>query len=327
MTIRTHLVGAAGYAAADLIAYLARHPQAEIVTLESQSAAGTRVCDQFPTLPNDRRTFDGEGAALEGMQAGEIVFLCGERESAREHAPRFLAKGARVIDLSDAFRLHEHASGAVYGFPERYRDAIAKAQLIANPGCYPTASLLALLPFASLRANVERIVIDAKSGITGAGRRPSLNKMFAEVEADVHAYGIEGHRHKPEIEQELGAVGIGAGFIFSPHVVPFSRGILADCYVIGREPFELAALQATFERAYASNPFVHVLDSGRVPNLPSLAHTNDAQIALAVRDGIAHVMCGIDNLGKGTSGVAVQNMNIMYGLEEDLGLGARATVV
>jgi N-acetyl-gamma-glutamyl-phosphate reductase len=325
--IRTHLVGAAGYAAADLIAYLARHPQAEIATLESQSAAGSRVCDQFPMLPLDRRAFDAEGTALARVQADEIVFLCGEREAARELAPKFLALGARVIDLSDAFRLHEQATNAIYGFPERYRDAIANANLVANPGCYPTAALLALLPFAPFAHDIERIVIDAKSGITGAGRRPSLNKLFAEVEGDVHAYGIEGHRHEPEIGQELTGVGITAGFIFSPHVVPTSRGILADCYVIGRKPFELATLQATFERAYAANPFVHVLDGGRVPNLPALAHTNDAQIALAVRDGIAHVMCGIDNLGKGTSGVAVQNMNIMCGLEEDLGLGARTSVV
>jgi N-acetyl-gamma-glutamyl-phosphate reductase len=327
MTIRTHLVGAAGYAAADLVGYLARHPHAEIVTLESQSAAGSRVCDQFPQLPNDRRSFEGEGTALARVQPGEIVFLCGERETARDLAPKFLAKDARVIDLSDAFRLHSHAGEAVYGFPERYRAQIAQARLVANPGCYPTAALLALLPFAPFASNVERIVIDAKSGITGAGRKPALNKMLAEVEADVHAYGLESHRHQPEIGQELAAVGVATSFIFSPHVVPFSRGILADCYVMGRTPFDLATLQATFERAYASNPFVHVLDGGRVPYLPALAHTNDAQIALAVRDGIAHVMCGIDNLGKGTSGVAVQNMNIMCGLEEELGLGARTTVV
>jgi N-acetyl-gamma-glutamyl-phosphate reductase len=327
MTIRIHLVGAAGYAAADLINYLARHPHAEIATLESHSAAGSRVCDQFPTLPHDRRIFDGEGTALRRVQRDEIVFLCGERETARELAPQFLAKGARVIDLSDAFRLQRDADGAVYGFPERYRDRIAQARLVANPGCYPTAALLALLPFAEFSANIERIVIDAKSGITGAGRKPALNKMFAEVEGNVHAYGIESHRHQPEIGQELAAVGITAGFIFSPHVVPFSRGILADCYVIGKKPFDLATLRATFERRYASSPFVEVLDNGRVPNLPALARTNDAQLALAVRDGIAHVMCGIDNLGKGTSGVAVQNMNIMCGLEEDVGLGARATVV
>jgi N-acetyl-gamma-glutamyl-phosphate reductase len=327
MTIRTHLIGAAGYAAADLIAYLARHPHAEIVTLESQSATGSRVCDAFPLLPNDRRTFEGEGTALGRVQAGDIVFLCGERETARELAPKFMAKDARAIDLSDAFRLHQHAGEAVYGLPERYRDQIATAKLVANPGCYPTSALLALLPFAPLASNVERIVIDSKSGITGAGRKPALNKMFAEIDEDVHAYGIESHRHQPEIGQELAAVGLSTNFIFSPHVVPLVRGILSDCYVIGKKPFELSSLQAIFERAYASNPFVHVLDAGRVPHLPALAHTNDAQIAIAVRDGIAHVMCGIDNLGKGTSGVAVQNLNIMCGLEEDLGLGARTTVV
>lgn len=327
MSIRIHVVGAAGYAAADLIAYLAQHPQAQIVTLESQSAAGTRVCDAFPMLSLDRRLFEGEGAALARLQSDDLVFLCGEREIARELAPRFLAAGARVIDLSDAFRLHANAGEAVYGFPERYRDQIARARLIANPGCYVTASLLALLPCAPFANKIDRIVIDAKSGITGAGRKPALNKMLAEIEADVHAYGLDAHRHKPEIGQELAAVGLTSSFIFSPHVVPFSRGILADCYLIGSQPFDLGTLQAIFERAYASNPFVHVLDGGRSPSLPAVAHTNHAQIALAVRDGIAHILCGIDNLGKGTSGVAVQNMNIMYGLEEEAGLGARTTAV
>lgn len=327
MTVRTHLVGAAGYAAADLIAYLAAHPQAEVVTLESQSAAGTRVCDQFPLLPHDRRTFDDGGTALARVAADEIVFLCGERETARELAPQFLARGARVIDLSDAFRLHAHADGAVYGLPERYRDAIASARLVANPGCYVTAALLGLLPCAPFAGEIDRIVIDAKSGITGAGRKPALNKLYAEVELDVHAYGLAGHRHAPEIAQELAAGGVTAGFIFSPHVVPMGRGLVADCYLIGKRPFELGALRAAFERAYASSPFVHLLDEGQVPYLPALAHTNECHIALAVRNGIAHVISALDNLGKGTSGAAVQNLNLMCGFSEELGLGARTTVV
>jgi N-acetyl-gamma-glutamyl-phosphate reductase len=324
---RVHVIGATGYAAAELVRLLDAHPDVELVTLESRSAAGRRVYEAFPSLPQLAYEFAAEGTALERVAAGDVVFLCGNHELAHAAAPGFLAKDARVIDLSDAFRLSATANGAVYGLPERYRAAIAGARLVANPGCYVTASLLALVPLGAFADRIAHVVIDAKSGITGAGRTPSVPSLFAEVDEDVRAYGIEGHRHGPEIVQEAAAAGIAAPLIFSPHVVPLRRGILADVYLIPRAPLDRDAILATLTKYYAASPFVTVFGDARVPNLPSLEKTNNAQLAVAQRSGIVHIISGIDNLGKGAAGQAVQNMNIMLGLPEERGLGARSTVV
>ncbi len=319
---RVHIVGASGYAAGELIRFLDRHPHVELVTLESASAAGTAVRDAFRGLPHADYVFEGSGTALAVCRAGDVVILAGESEKARELAPQFVAAGARVIDLSDAFRAE-----AVYGLPERYREQIAGARLVANPGCYPTAALLALLPLASFARDIATIVLDAKSGISGAGRTPKLGSMYAEVDADVRTYGIPSHRHGKEIEQELRALGIDAPFVFTPHVVPLTRGMLVDAYVVPRKPIDETDVRAAFVKAYAGNPFVEVLDPPRVPYLPALACTNDTQIALNVRAGIIHIVAGNDNLGKGAAGQAVQNLNIMCGYPEETGLGTRIPVV
>ena len=324
---RVHIVGSAGYAAGDLIHYLDRHPHVELVTLESESAAGTAVRDAFRSLPHVDRNFDGGGSAAENCRAGDIVILAGESEKARRLAPQFLAAGARVIDLSDAFRSATADSRAVYGFPERYRDQIASAQLVANPGCYPTASLLAVLPLAQFTDRISNVILDAKSGISGAGRSPKLGSMYAEVEGDVHAYGIPSHRHGNEIGQELRALGIDAPFVFTPHVVPMTRGMLVDAYTILREPIGEDEIRAAFLKVYAADPFVEVLDAPRVPYLPALAGTNDTQIAIDVRGSVVHTLAGNDNLGKGAAGQAVQCLNIMCGYPEEAGLGARIPVV
>ena len=322
---RAHIVGAAGYAAGDLIRFLESHPDVELLTLESESAAGTDVRDAFRTLAESRRSFDAGGSTLGACKSDDVVFLAGESEKARTLAPQFLAAGARVIDLSDAFRLGDPT--AVYGLPEIYRDQIAQARLVANPGCYPTAALLSLIPLAFLTDRIENVVIDAKSGISGAGRSPKLGSMYAEVDGDVRIYGIPSHRHGKEIEAEMRALGIAAPFIFTPHVVPLTRGMLADVYVIAREPVGEDEVRAAFERSYGGNAFVEILDGSRVPYLPALAGTNQVQIALSVRGGAIHVMTGIDNLGKGAAGQAVQNMNIMCGYLEESGLGHRAAIV
>ncbi len=325
---RVHIIGAAGYGAGDAIHYLDQHPNVELITLESQSSAGTAVRDTFRTLPYVDRTFDGAGAALEACRAGDIVLLAGESEKARELAPKFLALGARVIDLSDAFRMAASNPQAVYGFSERYRDQIARAQLVANPGCYPTLSLLASMPLAPFAHHFSNIVIDAKSGISGAGRSPKLGSMYAEVDGDVRVYGITpAHRHGKEIEQELRALGIGVPFVFTPHVVPLTRGMLVDVYAVMREPIEESEIRAAFAKTYATNPFVEVLDSPRVPYLPAMAGTNNTQLAINVRGGVVHIIGGNDNLGKGAAGQAVQNLNIMCGYPEEAGLGARIPVV
>jgi len=322
-----HVVGASGYASAELIRLLDAHPDVEIATLESRSSPGVRVCDLFAQLPRITRACDAAGTTLARAQRDDIVFLAGDHELAHAHAPALLARGVRVVDLSDAFRLTDRSAGAVYGFPERYRDAIAGARLIANPGCYVTATLLALVPLTRFADRIATIVVDAKSGITGAGRKPRTTSLFAEVDGDVHAYGLAGHRHGPEIVQEAAAAGLTAPLIFSPHVVPLHRGILADVYLVPAAPLDGAAVHAELTRAYAASPFVTVLDGERVPALPALEMTNDAQLAVAQRSGIVHIICGIDNLGKGAAGQAVQNMNIMLGLAEERGLVARSIAV
>jgi N-acetyl-gamma-glutamyl-phosphate reductase len=324
---RVHIVGAAGYGAGDAIHYLDQHPNVDLITLESSSSAGTAVRDTFRSLPYVDRMFDAAGAALAACRAGDIVLLAGESEKARELAPKFLELGARVIDLSDAFRMAAANPHAVYGLPERYRDQIARAQLVANPGCYPTGSLLATIPLAPFAHRISNLIIDAKSGISGAGRSPKLGSMYAEVDGDVRAYGIPSHRHGREIEQELRALGIGVPLVFSPHVVPMTRGMLVDAYAVMREPIDENEIRASFLRTYATNLFVEVLDGPRVPYLPALAGTNNTQIAISVRGGVVHVLVGNDNLGKGAAGQAVQNLNIMCGYPEEAGLGARIPVV
>ena len=321
-----HVVGATGYAAAELIRLLDTHPDVTLATLESRSSPGARMCDVFPSLPQVTQTFEPSGTALARVSADDVVFLAGNHELAHAVAPAFLERGAYLIDLSDAFRLTANANGAVYGFPERYRDALARTRFIANPGCYVTAALLALTPLGAFAPRIASIVIDAKSGLTGAGRTPSIGSLFAEVAGDVRAYGLTGHRHGPEIVQEVAAVGIAAPVIFSPHVVPLQRGILADVYLTPAAPLAREEILETLRRAYASSPFVTVFEDGRVPNLPSLEKTNNAQLAVAERNGIIQILCGIDNLGKGAAGEAVQNMNCMLGLPEERGLGARSTV-
>ena len=321
-----HVVGATGYAAAELIRLLQLHPDVRIATLESSSSAGARVCDVFPQLPAIEVVCSPLGTVRENLLAGDVVFLAGNHEVAHAYARDLLAAGARVIDLSDAYRLIDRAEGAVYGLPERYRDHIGRAPFVANPGCYPTASLLALVPLAPLADRIGTVIVDAKSGVTGAGRNPKVQTLFAEVAEDVHAYGMDGHRHQPEIAQEARAVGIDAPIVFSPHVVPLRRGILADVYLVPRAPIARDEVEALYVRYYDGNPFVRVFIDGRVPNLPAVEKTNDAQLAVTAREGVIHIVCAIDNLGKGAAGQAVQNMNLMLGLSEERGLDARTAV-
>lgn len=321
-----HVVGASGYAAAELIRLLDAHPDVRIATLESRSAAGKRMCDLFPSLPSIEIVCAPAGTVRERVRTGEVVFLAGNDELAHEQAPALRAAGARVIDLSDAFRLAARADGAVYGLPERYRDQIARATLVANPGCYVTASLLALIPLGSLGPRIATVIIDAKSGVTGAGRNPKVHTLFAEVAEDVRAYGLDGHRHQPEIVQEARAAGIDAPIVFSPHVVPLRRGILADVYLVPNAPIGRDEVESLLVRQYAGNPFVTVLTDGRVPHLPALEKTNAAQLKVSQREGVIHILSALDNLGKGAAGQAVQNMNIMLGLPEERGLDARTAV-
>ncbi|MGZ3504492.1 MAG: N-acetyl-gamma-glutamyl-phosphate reductase [Vulcanimicrobiaceae bacterium] len=318
---RVHVYGASGYAAAEAIRLLAQHPFVQLGVLESASHSGEPLAAHFPLIRGIDRTFDSPGALTASLRADDCVILGGSHGVAREIAPALLAAGARVIDLSADFRVHP--STAVYGLPERYRAAIAGAALVANPGCYPTATLLATLPLAAMHGCVQ-IIVDAKSGITGAGRTPSVGSLFAEVTGDVRAYGLAGHRHEPEIVQEWHAAGLDAPLTFTPHVVPIARGMLVDVYAIFAQAPDPDAVNTAFHRAYDANPFVRVLFPDRAPSLPSVVGTNDAELHVTVRGNVVRALCAIDNLGKGAAGQAVQNLNIMYGYPEETALNARA---
>jgi len=321
---RVHVVGAAGYAATDFIRLVAAHPQLELGALESASHAGQPIAAHIPALRRLERAFDPPGTLDATLEPGNAVIFAGAAELSRTAAPAFAARGACVVDLSDAFRLHAHAGSAVYGLPERYRDALRSARFVANPGCYPTATLLALLPLAPFARDLVQLVVDAKSGVTGAGRTPATATLFAEVDGDVRAYGLGGHRHEPEIVQELRAAGIDAPLVFTPHVVPIKRGMLADCYALFSRELDDDALQAAYARAYAGDPFVRLLPSDRAPSVLAVAGTNDTELHVSRKGNVVRVISAIDNLGKGAAGQAMQNLNLMLGLPEDLSLHDRA---
>jgi N-acetyl-gamma-glutamyl-phosphate reductase len=312
--MRVHIWGASGYAAAEAIRLLEQHPHFELGALESASHAGTPLAREFALLRKSTRSFDGPGAVVAAVRKGDYVVMAGAHGSAVAQAPVFLAAGARVVDLSQDFRA---SNEAVYGLPERYFEAIAGAQLVANPGCYPTATLLALLPLAAFGAP-RQLIVDAKSGITGAGRVPSTEKLFAEVQGDVRPYALDGHRHQPEIERQLGAAGIVAPLVFTPQVVPLARGMLSDAYAIFDAPLDEAAVRAAYERYYAENPFVRVVPDA--PSIVAVEGTNDAEVHVDVVGNVVRALCSIDNLGKGAAGQAVQNLNIMAGVPQESGL-------
>jgi N-acetyl-gamma-glutamyl-phosphate reductase len=324
---RVHVIGASGYAAGEFIRLALRHPDLELGALESASHAGQPLASQIPALRRLERRFDVPGSAASTLAPGDAVVFAGGAELARAQAPALVDRGARVIDLSDAFRLHARSGRAVYGLAERYRAALRGATLVANPGCYPTATLLALLPLAPFAAGIVQFVVDAKSGVSGAGRTPATANLFAEVDGDVRPYGLGGHRHEAEIVQELTAVGLTAPLIFTPHVVPLKRGMLADCYVLfAQEPSD-DDVHAAFLRAYAGNPFVRVLPPERAPSLLAVAGTNDAELHVSRKGRVVRVISAIDNLGRGAAGNALQNLNIMLGLPEECALDDRAVGV
>lgn len=327
---RVHVWGASGYAAAETIMLLLAHPFVELGALESESSAGDAIGSHFPRLRRFGRRFDSPGSVLETLGADDFVIMGGPHGAAKETAPAFLAAGARVIDLSADFRLSPEA---VYGFPERYSAQIAGARLVANPGCYPTAALLATLPVVilslSLRPGsgqapdgnkVTNVIVDAKSGITGAGRTPAVHALYAEVANDIRAYGLDGHRHEPEMSQELRALGIDGDLVFTPHVVPLARGLLADVYCVFGAPVDRADVDAAFAKTYDGNRFVRVLAEGEAPSVAAVNGTNDAEIAVSVHGNVVRSICAIDNLGRGAAGQAVMNLNLMAGYPEEAGL-------
>lgn len=321
---RVHVWGASGYAAAEAIRYLDAHPFVEIGVLESRSHEGEAVADHFPLLRTLDYRFEGPGAVLAAAGEGDVVIAAGGHGEARAVVAPLLSAGVRAIDLSADYRFDD---GVAYGLSEFERAAIQRAQLVANPGCYPTATLLAVLPLASLDARPVALTVDAKSGISGAGRKPSVGSLFVEVSGDVRAYGLSGHRHQPEIERQLHRHEMSAPLVFTPHVVPLARGMLVDAYAVYERAPDPAEVRATYERAYRAAAFVRLLGGERAPSVAAVNGTNDAELRVDVCGNVVRAICAIDNLGKGAAGQAVQNLNVMLGYPEESGLHARAVVV
>jgi len=339
---RIAVLGASGYTGAELLRLLIRHPRVEIVLLTADRRAGQHMGDVFPqfspyALPQ-LVSVDGIDWTTAGL---DLVFCALPHATTQKVIKELLTKApkTRVVDLSADFRLadaaayarwygHEHHAPelqkeAVYGLTEVYRVAIAKARLVANPGCYTTCAQLPLIPL--LRAGVidpDEIVIDAKSGMTGAGRAAKEDMLFSEVSEGFHAYGVGHHRHMAELDQEFSkAAGRDVVASFTPHLVPMNRGILSTIYVRS-EKSSPEDLHALLSKAYAQEPFVHVLPYGRLPQTRHVRGSNMTFIGLA-KDRIAGraiIGSALDNLTKGASGQAVQNMNVMLGLPEATGV-------
>jgi N-acetyl-gamma-glutamyl-phosphate reductase len=344
--VKIGVLGASGYTGAELLRLLLAHPQAEIVLLTADRRAGKPMADVFGqfapfALPTLTSIEEADWAALKL----DIAFCALPHGTTQKVIKDVLARAprTRVVDLSADFRLvdpaayarwygHAHAAPelqkeAVYGLTEIYRDKIKTARLVANPGCYTTCAELPLIPLLKAKAiDPDEIVIDAKSGMTGAGRSAREDMIFAEVSEGFHAYGVGHHRHMAELDQELShAAGREVIVTFTPHLVPMNRGLLATIYVRGVKaaPADLHSLLAkALAKAYAAEPFVHVLPFGTTPQTRHVRGSNMTFIGVAADriPGRAIIVTALDNLTKGASGQAVQNMNVMLGLPETTGL-------
>jgi N-acetyl-gamma-glutamyl-phosphate reductase len=335
--IKVGVVGGTGYTGVELLRLLAMHPEVQVQAVTSRAEAGTPVCDLFPNLRGylDIAFTEPDMDVLAGC---ELVFFATPNGIAMSMAPRLLDRGVRLIDLAADFRLRdatlwqqwygmEHAcpsrlEEAVYGLPEVNRAAIARARLVANPGCYPTAVQLGLLPLVEAGCvDTDSLIADCKSGVSGAGRGASVASLLAEASESLKAYAVPGHRHLPEIRQGLSlAAGKAVGLTFVPHLTPMIRGIHATLYA--RLKDQHVDVQALFEGRYRDEAFVDVLPAGSHPETRSVKGANDCRIAVHLApDGHTLVVLSvIDNLVKGAAGQAVQNMNIMFGFEERAGL-------
>ncbi|HEV8347741.1 MAG TPA: N-acetyl-gamma-glutamyl-phosphate reductase [Vicinamibacterales bacterium] len=330
------IAGATGYTGQELLRLLARHPAVRIAAATSSGSASSTSSTSSPgprKLPALTRVWNGTITPLEPeslARDADLVFLALPDAAAAELAPALADAGVRVVDLSGAFRLsdagarakwypetHRLPAGVAYGLTERHRESVARAALVANPGCYPTAALLALAPLVDaglVLANTD-VIVDAKSGVSGAGKTLSERTHFSECHGSLSAYGVFNHRHGAEIEQ-----GIGRDVTFTPHLVPLDRGILSTIYVRVSPGTIEEAIGDVLERAYTGATFVRLVGSS-LPEIKHVAHTNFCDIGWRVDpSGRAILVSVIDNLLKGASGQAVQNMNVMLGLDETMGL-------
>jgi N-acetyl-gamma-glutamyl-phosphate reductase len=336
------IVGSSGYTGGELMRILLSHPNVAVSAITSERSAGKPITEIFPHLAGlTKLVCEPLDPAVLARKA-DLVFLALPHVTAQDAANKFRALGTKVVDLSADYRLadpavyeqwYEHGhqypellKQAVYGLPELRREQIKKASLIANPGCYPTSAILGLAPLIKQGmgiADLASIIIDSKSGVTGAGRSPALAYHYPEANEGLMAYKIGTHRHTPEIEQELSALaGQPVTVSFTPHLIPMNRGILTTIYARLTEKTDTAVLHASYREFYKQEPFVRVLPLGQQPNVRNVRGSNFCDIGVTSdpRTGRAVVVSAIDNLVKGAAGQAIQNMNLMMGFEETTGL-------
>ncbi|WP_317889767.1 N-acetyl-gamma-glutamyl-phosphate reductase [Spongiibacter pelagi] len=338
--LKVGIVGGTGYTGAELLRLIAGHPNAEVAMITSRAEAGVGVDELFPSL---RGYTDLKFTVpdVSELAACDVVFFATPHNVAMKMVPELLAANTRIIDLSADFRIRdaklwsewyheEHLcpellAEAVYGLPEKKADQIKDARLIACPGCYPTSIQLGFLPLIEEKLiDTSRLIASAASGVSGAGRQAKVDNLFTEISDSFKAYGVSGHRHLPEIEQELSeAAGSDVALTFTPHLLPQVRGIHATLFSEIRDPaVGLDELQFLFEKRYADSPFVDVMPLGSTPQTRTVRGGNMCRIALhrPQNRNTVVVLSAIDNLVKGASGQAIQNMNLMFGLEESAGL-------
>jgi len=338
--INIGIMGATGYAGEELINILLRHPEARIANLSAKIDKPENISELLPKLKGRIALVCTRPDIKEIISKCDLVFLALPHTVSMEMAPALLSAGKRVIDLSADYRLKDteiyrqfyktkhtdksNLAKAVYGLPELYRAKIKVAQLIANPGCYPTAGILALAPLVAFNlVDSGSIIIDAKSGVTGAGKKVAENFLFSEINEDFMAYKVDIHQHAPEINQELSKLAdkkIKVTFV--PHLLPLSRGILETVYVkkVQSSKFKVQSAISLYKKFYKREPFVRIREEGDFPKIKDVVHTNFCDIGIKDSGDTIIIVAAIDNLVKGASGQAVQNMNIMYNFPESTAL-------
>lgn len=342
--VRVFICGGSGYTGGELLRILSRHPEVVVTGVTSQRSAGKSVSELFPYL-HKYATLMYEPLRKETILGkADLFFMALPHGESQEAVDYFFQQGKMVIDLSADYRLRDagiyehwykvpHAfqatlKRAVYGLPENYRRRIKRSRLIANPGCYPTGALLGLLPAVkNTLIDLSSLVIDAKSGTSGAGRKADISVAFCEVNEGFKAYAVGTHRHIPEIEQELSVLaGKEVTINFTPHLLPVDRGILTTIYARLEKGINAGAVEKIYRDAYKREPFVRVLPYGLYPNIKNVRGTNYCDIGLKLneRTNTLIVITVIDNLVKGASGQSVQNMNIMLGIDETVALDTLA---
>ena len=339
MKTRVGIIGATGYTGVELLRLLLLHPEVEVTALTSQKYAGIPIDQVFPSLKRHLQLKCEELTGDQVSKKADFIFAAVPHKTAMEIVPLFYRQGKKVVDLSADFRFKDaaiyekwyqkHTSPdllpeSVYGLPELHREKIRNAKIVGNPGCYPTGALIGLIPLVKKGLiSLESIVVDAKSGVSGAGRDVVLESLFCEVNEGVKAYKIFTHRHTPEIEQELSQmIQKEIKVTFVPHLIPMDRGILSTLYVHLIKKMKTEELLNTFQDAYREEPFIRVHPKGKLPNTKDVRSSNFCDIGVMVSesDDRAVIVTAIDNLVKGASGEAVQNMNIMLGFPETMGL-------